>query len=392
MSFDVLPKGWKKDLDRSVSKEEADRAFQALSALMIIVLILIFQPSDLNLINDSKPIMNIQASLYLFALLTTLIASRFLFKKAIDIERIDLYGAYWIFFTVMIMLFGVTFTYFGHRDVYNIWLMNLIGFNILLISEILTLFLLLLFGSRALIFWSREYITGIIYIKKIEKKEPEKKLLVPEKNKPTLKPKIKNFWFWGAVIAFAILWGLLLNFYPFSHSDFPSNLPTNETIIKGEMGEAIGLKCLRGEAFEDTVVQGDMLRCRIKFYNFNMSYIENGFSVSIYTASQIGNVTVGENIPLDDFEKNRGYYTVNLNLSDFSQNETEFLIKVPPTNRFYFFISGISGYYNIPILTGYTTTKFDDYVKNTYPKIQLLFLIFGVFVTAKYMRDLWKNE
>jgi|GEM_PF-3959268 len=387
MCFEKIVAQLKKELRAPVSKEERERAFQALSGAVITVLLVLYQ---------SYSEIPTQAILCLFTLSTFTIASRFLFKNEKDIQRTELYGAYWSFLTVMFMLFGATLMYLGHEDVWNNALLNSIGANILTSYSVLAMFLLVLFASFAAVMWVREWFT------KPKKKDDGKGTQknngkkVPAATQPAKKYPVffsLNKWFVLAILLFVVLWWRLLNFYPVYDIHSSPNLPTRELKLDlGENGDSsISIMCLRGEVFQDRIVQGDMLRCRLLLYNVNKSIFGNRTAISVYSASG----DVGEQIPQEDFDMNKAWYTFKPRLEEVSSsNDIVFHIKVPPVHKFAFFVEGLEGYFNYaqPLEVGYPSTQFDEYLQSTLPKIQFFFLLFGVFAAVKYLRDLAENR
>jgi len=387
MCFEKIVAQLKKELSASVSKEERERAFQALSGAVITMLLVLYQ---------SYSEISAQAILSLFTLCTFIIASRFLFKNEKDIQRIELYGAYWSFLTVVFMLFGATLMYLGHEVVWNNTQLKSIGTNILMSYSVLAMFLLVLFASFAAGMWIRELFTKPK--KQDEKKETQKNT---GKKVPTTSPMKKdtsfislNGWFIFALVLFVALWWQFLHFFPFNEVPPQESLPSKKFQLSLENNEKIVISCLNGHVFETQVVQGDLLDCLVREENLNMSAIsDGGIGIYIVSAMNVKNKTIGEVIPEEEYQRNGDLYKATVYPSDFENNVATFRIKVPPTRFFTFYVE-IKGYYSrpYPLEYGIATTKFDEYLRNSLPPVQLLLLMFGVFGAVKYARDLAESR
>jgi hypothetical protein len=198
-------------------------------------------------------------------------------------------------------------------------------------------------------------------------------------------------WFVFVILIFFLFWWKIGFWFPILNDDLPgSKLPTNESKFIWDKGE-FGIKCIDGGVSKTRMVQGDLVRCKISFYNESIDYgAING--TKIFVGSDPESY---ERISNEDYNINSRWYGANITYNDLSRDAngvyTYFWIKVPPVHIFMFLIQTPSPDYP------YITQEHKFYQKTTITleefntSVQLLLSLLAIFGGAYYLKELWKK-
>ncbi len=198
-----------------------------------------------------------------------------------------------------------------------------------------------------------------------------------------------------SILLYLIFFGI--NFNPLQPSSSTANdLLTKELTVQlgGGINGNISIRCLYGEAFGNAIVQGDILKCKMKLQNVDPSIMDKGVTVYVISGAE------GEGQSIPDYENNNRWYNITLYTKDFNQtveqfdfNNAYFWVKVPPTKSFTFAFETPGYYLAYPQRPyWYITTELKDYIESTLVGIELLALVFGSFAVVNYWRELWYNN